>query len=73
MTKRQIRLNNTADIKQKIANALGNKVNVVLNSGVVFFGEALELKGEELIIKNMRLKLMSFLLSDINEVIIDTN
>lgn len=71
MSKRQVRLNNIADIRENFSKVLRQKVNIVLNSGVVFFVKVLEMKDKQMIVENMRLKKSTIELSEINEIILD--
>lgn len=70
MSKRQVRLNNIADIRKNFSKVLRQKVNIVLNSGAVFFVKVLEMKDKQMIVENMRLKKSTIELSEINEIIL---
>ncbi|TRX52020.1 hypothetical protein FNH22_22880 [Fulvivirga sp. M361] len=71
MAKRQIRLNNAADIRKKLPELSGKKVNIVRTSGAIFFVRIEQVSGDILTISDMRRTKSQWEVSDISEIIID--
>jgi len=68
---KQIRLSDPNQIKIRIKEFLGKKINIVLYDGNVFPGELSKLSENEITITNMRLKKMSVELNKISELYFD--
>jgi len=72
MGTRQLRLSDPAQIKSRISNFLGKKINIVMVDNTVMFGVLKEVKNSEIILLNMRLKKTSYPFTEIAEVYLDT-
>ena len=71
MGTKQIRLNDPNQIKMRIKEFLGKKINIVLHDGNVFPGELKKFSENDLTIINMRLKKHSIELNKISELYYD--
>jgi hypothetical protein len=56
MQKRQLRLSHPVIIRQRLAEFLGKKINIVQQDNTVIFGELTAVERDQFTIKNMRLK-----------------
>jgi hypothetical protein len=72
MSTRQLRLNNEEQIRKRLKDFTGNKINVVLRDKTVLLGELLSANDTSVELRNMRLKKFSLQLSDISEIYFDT-
>lgn len=72
MGTKQLRLSDPEQIKSRIRNFLGKKINIVLLDNTVMFGELKEVNSSEILLLNMRLKKISYPLIKISEVYLDT-
>jgi hypothetical protein len=68
---KQVRLSNSAEIKARINEFIGKKINIVLENKMVFFGELKDVKENEIVLLNMRLQKMSYRFKDIAELYFD--
>ena len=71
MQKRQLRLNHPVIIRQRLAEFLGKKINIVQQDNTVIFGELMTVEGDQFTIKNMCGKKTTHLISDIYELYLD--
>ena len=69
---KQIRISRPAQIRSRMDEFRGKKINIVLHDGNVFLGTLVAASDTEITITNMRLKEVSFLLTKINEIYFDT-
>jgi hypothetical protein len=68
---KQIRLSDPNQIKIRMKEFLGKKINIVLHDGNVFPGELSKLSESGITIINMRLKKLSIELNKISELYFD--
>lgn len=71
MQKRQLRLTHPVIIRQRLAEFLGKKINIVQQDNTVIFGELTAVEEGQFTIKNMRLKKTTRLINDIYELYLD--
>lgn len=72
MSTRQLRITGLAQIKNRIHEFRGKEINIVLTDSTVMFGELTVVKGNHLILKNMRRKEKELSLDNITEIYRDT-
>lgn len=72
MRTRQLRLNDSDQIRQRLPEFLGKKINIVLKDRTVMFGELTKVNKNEIFVENMRLENVNFALESIAEVYFDT-
>lgn len=68
---RQIRLNDPKQIRDKVREFVGRKINVVLTDNRVIIGELKDVNAEGINLLNMRLKPMRYNFDKIAEVYFD--
>lgn len=71
MRQRQIRLNSLHQIRLRVAEFQGKKINIVLTDRGVIFGELIQVLPESILIQNMRLKKIHIPLKSIYELYLD--
>ena len=71
MSSRQIRLSTFDQIKNRLKEFSGKKINIVLHDRTVLFGELKSVDNTQLTFVNMRLEAFSLSLNDISEVYLD--
>jgi small nuclear ribonucleoprotein (snRNP)-like protein len=71
MITRQLRLNTSDQIKNRLREFRGKKINIVLNDRTVMFGELKSLDDTTLTFLNMRLDPVTLPIANINEVYLD--
>jgi hypothetical protein len=71
MVTRQIRLNTYEQIRKKLTDLKGKKINIVFNNRTVLFGELRHITDDSLTFVNMRLEAFTIPLKDISEVYFD--
>jgi hypothetical protein len=69
---RQLRLTTFDQIKTRLKEFTGKKINIVLRNRKVLFGELLSIDEAHLAIADMRRKKVSLHLADISEVYLDS-
>ena len=72
MSTRQLRLNTAEQIRKRLGEFTGKKINIVLNDNTVILGQLKAMNDREVEILNMRLKKVILPLSTINEIYFDT-
>lgn len=72
MRTKQLRLNDSNQIRQRMSEFLGKKINIVLADRTVMFGELKKVNEHGIILRNMRLEDVKFLFQSIVEVYLDT-
>ena len=72
MRTKQLRLNDPVQIRQRMPDFLGKKINIVLSDRTVTFGELSKILPDEIVLKNMRLENMRYPIQSIVEVYLDT-
>jgi hypothetical protein len=71
MSIRQIRLNSTEKIRQRMPEFKGSKINIILTDQTAMMGELISLDEEGIVLENRRLKKNRFLYRDIAELYYD--
>ena len=71
MAKRQTRLDTAEDIRKKLPDLSGKKVNIVKTSGAVFFVLIEKVLEDTVIISDMRRTKSQLKISQISEIIVD--
>ena len=69
---RQQRLSDPTKIKARLKELLGKKINIVLADNRVVFGELKEVRGDGLVVENLKQKHMSYPFEAIAELYFDT-
>ena len=72
MRTKQLRLNDPAQIRQRMSEFLGKQINIVLTDRTVMFGELTKVNDSEIILRNMRLENIKYPFQTISEVYLDT-
>jgi hypothetical protein len=72
MRTKQLRLNNSDQIRQRIGEFIGKKINIVLSDRTVMFGELTKVNDTAIVLKNMRLEKNTYPYQSIVEVYLDT-
>lgn len=73
MQKRIIRLSTQAQIRQRLPEFAGKKINIVLNDNTVLLAELQRYSENQLTVRNMRRQKLTVAITDIYEIIIDIN
>lgn len=71
MSLRQVRLTTLRDIRDRLKQFTGKKINIVLRNRKVYFGELLHVDESQLTLADMRQQTVSLSLNDIAEVYLD--
>ncbi len=71
MVSRQLRLNTLEQMRNRLKEFIGRKINIVLSNRTVLFGELKSITDAELTFVNMRLDPVNLSLEDIAEVYVD--
>ena len=71
MSTRQIRLNTLDQIRTKLKEFYGKKINIVLRDRTVLFGQLKSIDSTQLRFVNMRLDAVTVSLDDVSEVYLD--
>ncbi|MDH4092720.1 MAG: hypothetical protein OEV24_19835 [Cyclobacteriaceae bacterium] len=71
MATKQLRLSDPGQIKKRIGDFIGKKINIVLIDNTAVLGELKGMNGIDILLVNMRNKKNSYPLSKIAEVYID--
>jgi hypothetical protein len=71
MVTRQIRLSSQDQIRKKLKDFIGKKINIVLCNRTVLFGKLKHAGETDLTFENMRLEPFTIQLNDISEVYFD--
>jgi small nuclear ribonucleoprotein (snRNP)-like protein len=71
MSTRQIRLNTLDQIRTKLKEFYGKKINIVLRDRTVLFGQLKSIDSTELKFVNMRLAAVTVPLDEVSEVYLD--
>ena len=72
MRTRQLRLNDAAQIKTRMAEFLEKKINIVLKDNTVMFGQLKKVNEAGIVLMNMRLEKVKYSFNTIAEVYLDT-
>ena len=71
MSTKQLRLSDPRQISDRISEFVGKKINIVLRDNTTRTGEIELLKGQAIVLRDMRLKRSVFPLADIAELYFD--
>lgn len=72
MRTKQLRLNDSSEIRKRMPEFLGKKINIVLLDRTIMFGELCSINDSEIVLKNMRQENMKYPFQSLIEVYIDT-
>jgi hypothetical protein len=72
MRTKQLRLNDPDQIRRRMSEFLGKKINIVLTDNTVMFGELKKVNDTAIVLRNMRLENISYPFQSIFEVYLDT-
>lgn len=72
MGTKQLRITGMAQISNRISEFLGKQINVVLNNNTTMVGTLQGVKEDQVILKTMRLKSITFPLHTVIEIYSDT-
>jgi hypothetical protein len=72
MRTKQLRLSDPVQIRQRINEFLGKKINIVLIDRTVMFGELKKINGDHIVLRNMRLENVTYPFQSIVELYLDT-
>jgi ribosome maturation factor RimP len=71
MRTKQIRLNDSEQIRRRMPEFVGKKINIVLHDRTAMIGELRKIDGDKIVLRNMRLENMKYPFQDIAEVYLD--
>jgi len=72
MRTKQLRLSDSVQIRQRMNEFLGRKLNIVLADRTVMFGELKKVLDDHIVLSNMRLENIQYPFQSIVEVYLDT-
>jgi response regulator RpfG family c-di-GMP phosphodiesterase len=72
MRTRQLRLSDMHQIRSRMAEFLGKKINIVLYDSTVMFGELKKVNDADIVLMNMRMENIKYPFDTIAEVYLDT-
>lgn len=72
MSTKQLRLSDPAQIRNRIREFIGKKINIVLTDNTTQIGALEAVKGSSIVLRNMRLKKTEYPLTTISELYSDT-
>jgi hypothetical protein len=72
MRTKQLRLSDSGEIRRRMPEFLGKKINIVFTDGTVMFGELNNVTDSEIVLRNMRRETMKYALQSIVEIYFDT-
>jgi len=73
MRTKQLRLINSDQIRRRMNEFIGKKINIVLNDRTVMFGELKNVNDTSIVLKNMRLENITYPIQSIVEIFLDTH
>ncbi|HEY9047307.1 MAG TPA: hypothetical protein VIN08_15485 [Ohtaekwangia sp.] len=73
MGTRQLRLNDSVQIRKRIHDFTGKTINVVLTDSTAIMGILEKISDTGIVLKNMRMKNVSYTFDNIAEIYFDTN
>lgn len=71
MVTRQLRLSSPEQIRNRLKEFTGKKINIVLSNRKVLFGELQRVTDSQLTFTNMRMEPVTLALADISEIYLD--
>ena len=72
MRTKQLRLIDSDQIRRRMNEFMGKKINIVLSNRTVMFGELRQVTATSIILRNMRLENVAYPFQSIVEVYLDT-
>ena len=73
MSKKQIRISGTDEVKKRLPTLTNRNVNLVLRDNTVVFGILKEVRDNQAIVSNMRMKKMAVAVDTIVDAFTDTD
>jgi len=73
MRTKQLRLTNSDQIRRRMNEFIGKKINIVLNDRTVMFGELKNVNDTSIVLRNMRLENIAYPIQSIVEIFLDTH
>ena len=73
MRTKQLRLINSDQIRSRMNEFIGKKINIVLNNRTVMFGELKNVSDTSIVLRNMRLENITYPIQSIVEIFLDTH
>ena len=73
MRTKQLRLTNSDQIRRRMNEFIGKKINIVLNDRTVMFGELKTVNDTSIVLRNMRLENIAYPIQSIVEIFLDTH
>jgi small nuclear ribonucleoprotein (snRNP)-like protein len=72
MRTKQLRISDALQIKSRMPEFVGKKVNIVLSDSTAVFGELKKVSDSEIVLMNMRLEKVRYPFNSISEIYLDT-
>jgi len=72
MRTKQLRLTNSDQIRSRMNEFIGKKINIVLTDRTVMFGELKHVNDTSIVLRNMRLENVTYPVQSIVEIFLDT-
>lgn len=73
MRTKQLRLIDSEQIRSRMKEFIGKKINIVLTDRTVMFGELKQANDNSIVLRNMRLENMTYPIQSIVEIFLDTH
>ena len=73
MRTKQLRLIDSEQIRGRMKEFIGKKINIVLTDKTVMFGELKQANDNSIVLRNMRLENMTYPIQSIVEIFLDTH
>ena len=73
MRTKQLRLINSDQIRRRMNEFIGKKINIVLIDRTVMFGELKHVNDSSIVLRNMRLENITYPIQSIVEIFLDTH
>ena len=73
MRTKQLRLTNADQIRGRMNEFIGKKINIVLIDRTVMFGELKHVNDTSIVLRNMRLENVTYPIQSIVEIFLDTH
>jgi hypothetical protein len=73
MRTRQLRIIDAEQIRRRMNEFIGEKINIVLTDRTVMFGELKHVNDTSIVLRNMRLENVTYPIQSIVEIFLDTH
>jgi hypothetical protein len=73
MRTKQLRLIDSDQIRKRMNEFIGKKINIVLTDRTVMFGELKRVNDTSIVLRNMRLENVTYAIQSIVEIFLDTH